>query len=104
MHSDVEHRNPDQPATLADVPRKAANEAPGWIENQTLITRLKFALIGLTVILFLIDPLVHKHGPFEVEHLWGFYGVYPLIGCAVLLIVARMLAFVLKRSEDYYDR
>lgn len=104
MASDPEHLNTEQSNSLSDVPRKAENETPGWIDNRTLITRLKYALFGLAILLLLVDPLVHKHGPLEIEHLWGFYGIYPLIGCAVLLIIARMLAFVLKRSEDYYDR
>ena len=54
--------------------------------------------------LLVVDPLVHKHGPFDIEHWWGFYGLYSLAACVVLLIVARFLRHVLIRDEDYYDR
>ena len=31
-----------------------------------------------------LDPLVHKHGPFEIEHLWGFYALCGFLACVVL--------------------
>ena len=55
------------------------------------------ALIG-------IDFLVPKHGPFAIEHMWGFYGIFGFFACVALVLIAKQMRKIVMRSEDYYDR
>ena len=51
-----------------------------------------------------IDVFVPKHGPFAIEHVFGFYGLFGFVACVALVLVAKQLRRVLMRPEDYYDR
>lgn len=62
---------------------------------------------GLGVICALLlgaSLLIEKHGPFAIEHVFGFYGFFSFIAGVGVVIVARGLRVLLKRPEDYYDR
>ena len=94
----------DRTPEPAEIPRKADDEKPNWIDHKKNVNRICYALYAVSAVLLLIDPLVHKHGPFAIEHLWGFYGIYGFVGCVFLVLAARGLRVLLMRSEDYYDR
>lgn len=87
-----------------EIPRKTPDEQKNWIDQKKNVDRICFLLVAASLALLLIDPLIHKHGPFVIEHWWGFYGILGFAGCTAMALVARMLRTVLKRSEDYYDR
>ncbi|MEO1492425.1 MAG: hypothetical protein AAFV19_09775 [Pseudomonadota bacterium] len=103
--------DPDRPPFRADrapepaeIPRKAEDEVPTWTDDKKTVDRICYGLYALGALLLLIDPLVHKHGPFEIEHYVGFYGLYGGVVCVLLVLAARVLRRVLMRPEDYYDR
>jgi hypothetical protein len=54
--------------------------------------------------LVVADLFVPKHGPFAVEHVFGFYAWYGFLACVGLVLVAKVMRRVLMRPEDYYDR
>lgn len=64
---------------------------------------------GVILVLVMIPEFfVHHHAHFEdqqigVDATWGFYAWYGFATCAAMVIVAKLLGFVLKRKEDYYD-
>jgi len=78
--------------------------APHWIERPETIQRIVYALYAVCAALLLIDPFIHKHGPFEIEHYWGFYGIFGFVGCVFLVVAAKSLRTILMRPENYYDR
>ena len=94
----------DRTPEPAEIPRKAPDEQPTWIDHKKNVDRICYALYAVSAVLLLIDPLVQKHGPFEIEHYWGFYGIYGFIGCVFLVLAAREMRKLVMRSEDYYDR
>ena len=47
---------------------------------------------------------MHKHGPFAIEHVWGFYAIYGFVACVGLVLAAKLLRVILMKPEDYYDR
>ena len=53
--------------------------------------------------LFFADAFYHKHAHFEIEHLFGFYGVYGFFVCVALVLIAKWLRAILMRPEDYYE-
>jgi hypothetical protein len=54
--------------------------------------------------LIVIDVFVPKHGPFAIEHFFGFYGFFGFVACVALVLIAKQLRRVLMRPEDYYDQ
>jgi len=80
------------------------DEPKRWLDDKRNVNKIVYALYALSALLLVIDPFVHKHGPFEIEHLWGFYGLYGFIGCVFLVLAAKELRKLVMRSEDYYDR
>jgi len=74
-----------------------------WDEKKNIETLLK-VFFGICVILFGLDLVVDKevHMPWEA---WpGFYAIYGLVACVILVLVSKyILRPVVKRDEDYYD-
>jgi hypothetical protein len=75
-----------------------------WLDSPSNVTRLVWCLYGVCGLLLAIDVLVPKHGPFALEHAFGFYALFGFIACVALVLVAKALRRVLMRPEDYYDR
>ena len=50
------------------------------------------------------DLFYHKHISYRIEEFQAFYGILAFIVCIGLAIIAREVAAILKRAEDYYDR
>ncbi len=75
-----------------------------WIDDPKNVDRIVYALYAVCALLVVIDPFVHKHGPFEIEHYWGFYAFYGFVACVGLVIAAKMLRVILMKPEDYYDQ
>lgn len=55
------------------------------------------------VILVVADFFVHKHDYFELGNAPEFYVVFSFAACAVLMLIAKIFRFFVKRSEDYYE-
>jgi hypothetical protein len=83
---------------------KQGDERSYWLDKPGNVTRLVKGFYVVCGLLLAIDVFVPKHGPFPVEHTFGFYGLFGFIACVVLVLVAKQLRRVLMRSEDYYDR
>ncbi len=75
----------------------------GWLAGPAG-QRLVMWLGGASAVLILADLVLHKHGPFAIEHVYGFYGWIGLAACLAVAGLARVLQAVLARPEDYYDR
>lgn len=93
-------RAPEPP----EVPMKQDGETVGWPYRKKNVNLICYVLYAISALLLLIDPLIHKHGPFAIEHWWGFYGIYGFVGCVFLVLAAKELRKLVMRSEDYYDR
>ena len=55
-------------------------------------------------LLLMADLFIHRHAEHGWESLWGFYAMYGFAACVVLVLLAKQLRKLLKRSEDFYDR
>lgn len=87
-----------------DRPTIPLGEKSYWLDRPANVNKLVYAFYALCAVILAIDVLVPKHGPFPVEHVFGFYGFFGFIACVVLVLVAKQLRRVLMRPEDYYDR
>ena len=75
-----------------------------WLDNPRNVDKLVYGLYGVCALLILIDLLVPKHGPFPIEHYFGFYGIFGFVACVGLVLAAKAMRTILIRPEDYYDR
>jgi len=70
-------------------------------ENRNIVLRCFFVALG---VLLVIDFFIHKHAAFTWEEAPGFYAVYGFVACVSLIFIAKLLRYVVKRDEDYYNR
>ena len=75
-----------------------------WLDDRRNVDRLVYGLYALCAVLFVADYFVPKHGPFAIEYVFGFYGIYGFVACVALVLAAKQMRKVLMRREDYYDR
>ena len=86
------------------APSISKQEKQYWLDDSRNVSKIAYTLYGICALLLLIDPLIHKHGPFAVEHWFGFYGFFGFLGSVGLVISAKeILRRIVMRSEDYYE-
>lgn len=86
-------------AELPDVQEKRY-----WLDDRGNVDRLVRTFYVVCAVLIVIDVFVPKHGPFAIEHIFGFYAWFGFVACIALVLIAKQLRRVLMRSEGYYDR
>lgn len=74
-----------------------------WLDDPRNVDRVVYAVYAACGLLFVLDVLTHKHGPFAIEHMFGFYGIYGFVACVGLVLAAKAMRRVLMRPEDYYE-
>ncbi len=74
-----------------------------WDKKKNIVTLLRY-FFGICVFLFIIDFIVpyKTHMPWEK---WpGFYAIYGLVACVILVLVSKyVLRPLVEREENYYD-
>ena len=84
--------------------KSGPTERAYWLDNPRNVDRLVLGFYIVCGMLLVIDVFVPKHGPFAIEHIFGFYGIFGFVACVALVLIAKQLRRVLMRPEDYYDR
>lgn len=79
-----------------------------WLYRKENLPKLWIAMIVLLVVSLIPEFFVHHHPHFEdqgihVDASWGFFAWYGFITCAAMVVGAKLLGFVLKRKDTYYD-
>ena len=74
-----------------------------WLDEPRNIRLL--IIVGLIVLaLTVIADLFYRGRPrFVVDSWFGFYAWYGFLTCLVMVLFAKLLGFVLKRDDRYYD-
>lgn len=75
-----------------------------WLDDKRNVDKIWYGVVAICALLFLADAFYEKHVEFQVEHWFGFYGIYGFVGCVFLVLSARVLRKIVMRSEDFYDR
>jgi len=75
-----------------------------WLDNPRNVRRLWrgfLVILALTVIAgFFVD--LHPH--FAIERWFGFNAAYGFVTCLLMIVGAKALGILLKRSDRYYTR
>ncbi len=74
-----------------------------WLYRQENRPRLWWGLAVILALTVAGQLLVHVHAYFTVDGWFGFNAVYGFLACAGMVLFAKLLGYLLKRPEDYYD-
>ncbi len=75
-----------------------------WLDRPGSVTKVYWSVVGVCAVLLLLDFFYEKHVESEIEHYFGFYGIYGFVCCVFLVLAAKEIRKLVMRGEDYYDR
>lgn len=74
-----------------------------WLDSPAHQRTLWRAFLGLLALTVLAEWVVALHPHFAVESIFGFHAAFGFLVCALMIVLAKALAVVLKRPDTYYD-
>lgn len=74
-----------------------------WFDKDENVALLKKMFYGSLILLVVADFFIHKHTPFEWAGYFGFFSLYGLAACYVIVYFSKLVGLWLKKKEDYYD-
>ncbi|MDD2879242.1 MAG: hypothetical protein PHQ58_02300 [Rhodoferax sp.] len=80
------------------------DEKPHWLDQPRNIKLLWRGFLVVLLLTVLAEFLVPMHPHFAVESIFGFNAWYGFLVCALMIVVAKGLALVLKRPDTYYGK
>ena len=77
---------------------------PHWLVRPITISLLWWAFAIILLATLVADYLLAERPHAGLEGTIGFGAWFGFAACLVLVAMARLLGFILKRRDDYYDR
>ena len=74
-----------------------------WLTRARTVRWLWIVFIIILAVTVLMQVMIDVQGYLGVDGWFGFNAVYGLGTFAIMVIFARLLGFLLKRRDDYYD-
>ena len=74
-----------------------------WFYRKSSIKKLYISALIILVVVFFVEYFIILHPHFSIEKIFGFHAVFGFLSCIVLIIFAKLLGFLVKRKDDYYD-
>ena len=74
-----------------------------WFYRKSSIKKLYISALIILVVVFFVEYFIVLHPHFSIEKIFGFHAVFGFLSCIVLIIFAKLLGFLVKRKDDYYD-
>lgn len=75
-----------------------------WLVRPATIRRLWWIFGAILAATVVAQLFVHVHGHFTVDEWLGFDALYGFLTCVGMVVFAKLLGFLIKRSDDYYER
>ena len=75
-----------------------------WLDRPESIRFLWRAFIAVLTLSVLAEFFIPLHPVFPVEHLFGFSAAYGFLACALMVLGAKALGLLIKRSDTYYTK
>ena len=74
-----------------------------WLVRPATIKKLWWIFSIVLALTVLAQAFIYIKGYFSVDGWFGFGAVFGFLSCLAMVVFAKLLGFVLKRDEDYYD-
>lgn len=75
-----------------------------WLTHKSTIKRLWLIFVTILAVTVLIDLAIEHHPYFGLDGSFGFGAWFGFASCVAMIVFAKMLGWVLKRPDTYYDR
>lgn len=75
-----------------------------WLTRPRSIRWLWIAFGAILAVTVLLQVFVKVKGTFSLDGSFGFAAWFGFGACLLMVFAARVLGWLLKRPEDYYDR
>lgn len=76
---------------------------PHWLDRPDNVRRIWRGFLVVLALTVLAEALVQLHPHFALESLFGFHAWFGLLSCAAMILVAKALGLLLKRTDTYYS-
>lgn len=75
-----------------------------WLSRPRTVRGLwiAFALLLAASVLAQVGVALHPH--FGIDGWFGFHALFGFAACVAMVLFAKLLGWVLKRPDDYYER
>lgn len=98
------HEQVDREANRDTNREQARREgASHWLVQPKTIRRLWWIFGIILALTVAAQIFIHVHAYFTVDAWPGFYAGYGFLSCVAMVLFAKVLGWVLKRPDDYYD-
>lgn len=74
-----------------------------WLVRPTTIRKLWWIFGAILAATVVAQFFIHVHGYFAVDEWTGFNALYGFLTCVGMVLFAKLLGFVIKRPDDYYE-
>ena len=74
-----------------------------WLVRASTIRLLWIGSVLVLATLVLLDLVVRHHPHFGMDGTFGFGAWYGFAACVAFVLAAKVLGFILKRPDTYYD-
>lgn len=73
-----------------------------WLDDQRNVIKLWRGFLIVLALTVLAGAVIDLHPHFEVERWFGFNAAYGFVTCLLMIVGAKGLGLLLKRSDRYY--
>lgn len=74
-----------------------------WLTRPETIKKLWWVFIIVLAMTVAAELFVVHEAYFGIDGTFGFNAWYGFLTCAVMILVAKLIGFVLKRPDSYYE-
>lgn len=74
-----------------------------WLVRPATIRKLWMVFIAILAAVLAANLVIHVHGAFGIDATFGFNAWYGFGTCVAMVVVAKVLGYVLKRPDTYYE-
>ncbi len=74
-----------------------------WFYRKSSIKKLWIGTIIVLALTVIAEFFVHLHPHFDIESYFAFHAVYGFLACIAMVLFAKLLGYLIKRKDDYYD-
>lgn len=78
--------------------------APHWLDEPRHVKWLWRGFLAVLALTVVAELWVQLQPHFEIESVFGFSAWYGFGACAVMIVVAKALAMLFKRPDNYYSK
>ena len=74
-----------------------------WLIQSKTIKKLWFLMLVILFLSIIIQFIFPVYGHFKIEQSFGFGAWFGFITCVLMIVLAKILGFLIKRPDNYYE-